>query len=93
VYSPVAYVFAETHDANGHRPHLAPCPQYVVTIKDKLRFLVRSGDTFIIEPGVVLVAKDVRGPGHSWDLTEGETWEWFYLPFAPEVNDHFMADT
>jgi quercetin dioxygenase-like cupin family protein len=88
----VSYCFAETHDTNEHRPHPAPRTQYVVTIKGKLRFTVSSGETFVLEPGIILVAKDVQGPGHSWDLIEGETWERLYLPFAPEADDLFIAD-
>jgi quercetin dioxygenase-like cupin family protein len=88
----VSYCFAGTHDDNEHLPHPAPRTQYVVTIKGKLRFMVSNGDTFIIEPGVILIAKDVKGPGHSWDLIAGETWERLYLPFAPEADDQFTPD-
>jgi quercetin dioxygenase-like cupin family protein len=88
----VSHAFAATHDDNEHRPHPAPRTQYVVTLRGKLRFTVSNGDTFIIEPGIILIAKDVQGPGHTWDLIEGETWERLYLPFAPEADDHFITD-
>lgn len=89
---PVATCFAETHDHNEHHPHPAPRTQYVVTIRGRLRFTVSNGATFILEPGVILIAKDVAGPGHSWDLIEGDTWERLYLPFAPEADDQFVPD-
>jgi len=88
----VGYCFAETTIGNEHRPHAAPRTQYVVTLRGKLRFTVSSGETFIIEPGIILVAKDVLGPGHSWDLIAGETWERLYLPFAPDADDQFIPD-
>ncbi|GAB3573394.1 cupin domain-containing protein [Hymenobacter daeguensis] len=88
----VSYAFAATHDDNENLPHAAPRTQYVVTLRGRLRFTVSSGETFIIEPGIILVAKDVQGPGHTWELMEGEVWERLYLPFAPEADDHFLAD-
>ena len=92
VHLPVSYCFAGTHADNEHLPHAAPRTQYVVTLRGKLRFTVSNGETFILEPGIILVAKDVQGPGHTWDLIAGEVWERLYLPFAPDADDHFIAD-
>jgi hypothetical protein len=89
---PVGYWFAGTYNDNENLPHAAPRTQYVVTLKGKLRFTVSNGDTFLLEPGIILVAKDVHGPGHTWDLIEGDTWERLYLPFAADADDHFVAD-
>ena len=77
---------------NGDLLHAAPRTQYVVTLKGKLRFTVSNGETFLLEPGIILVAKDVSGPAHRWELLEGETWERLYLPFASDADDQFMAD-
>ncbi|WP_201980644.1 cupin domain-containing protein [Hymenobacter rubidus] len=88
----VSYCFAETHDTYENLPHAAPRTQYVVTLRGKLRFTVSSGETFIVEPGIILIAKDIKGPGHTWDLIEGDVWERLYLPFAPEADDQFIAD-
>jgi len=88
----VSTCFAETQAHNEHHPHAAPRTQYVVTLQGKLRFQVSNGATFLIEPGIILVAKDVSGPGHTWDLIEGPTWERLYLPFAADADDHFIAD-
>ena len=92
VHLPVAYCFVETHATNENHPHPAPRTQYVVTLRGRLRFTVSSGATFILEPGIILVAKDVSGPGHTWDLLEGEVWERLYLPFAPDADDQFISD-
>lgn len=89
---PAGYCFAENHDDYENLPHAAPRTQYVVTLRGKLRFTVSSGAAFIIEPGIILIARDVMGPGHTWDLIEGEVWERLYLPFAPDADDHFIAD-
>ncbi|SNR39611.1 cupin domain-containing protein [Hymenobacter mucosus] len=69
--------------------HPAPRTQYVVTLRGKLRFTVSNGDTFILEPGIILLAEDTQGPGHYWDLIEGDTWERLYLPFTPGATQHF----
>lgn len=88
-----SYFFAQTQvDDYQKRPHPAPRPQYVVTLKGKLRFSVSNGDTFIIEPGIVLLAEDTAGPGHSWTLIEGERWERLYIPFQEGAETYFVAD-
>lgn len=89
----VNYFFGQTKvDDYEKRPHAAPRTQYVVTLKGKLRFKVSSGKTFVIEPGVILIAEDVKGTGHSWDLVEGKKWERLYIPFTPGSDDHFIPD-
>ncbi|TGE10470.1 cupin domain-containing protein [Hymenobacter fodinae] len=88
---PVSFFEAETviYDYQK-KPHPAPRPQYVVTLRGKLRFTVSNGDTFILEPGILLLAEDTQGPGHQWDLLEGEMWERLYLPFPAEASSHFI---
>lgn len=83
--------FAQTHvDAYEKVAHAAPRRQYVVTLKGKLKFKVTNGETFIIEPGVVLIAEDTQGAGHTWDLIKGEKWERLYIPLSGE--DHFIKE-
>ncbi|UOQ65177.1 hypothetical protein [Hymenobacter volaticus] len=86
------YFFGKTEVSNEHKPHPAPRTQFVVTLKGKLRFTVSNGDTFIVEPGTILLAEDTKGPGHSWELLEGDTWERLYIPFAPGTNHGFIPD-
>jgi len=65
--------------------HTAPRYQFVVTLKGKLEFTTSEGKSFIIEPGVILIAKDTEGEGHSWKIIEGEYWERIYI--VPNQND------
>jgi len=70
--------------------HAAPRMQYVVTLKGKLKFTVSDGSTFMLEPGVILVAEDTKGKGHTWDMVKGKTWERLYIPIAANGDDHFI---
>lgn len=72
--------------------HPAPRRQYVVTVKGKIRFKVSSGETFLIEPGIILLAEDVEGKGHSWQFEEGETWERIYIPITDQDESFFIPD-
>ncbi|REC49170.1 hypothetical protein DRF67_04740 [Chryseobacterium pennipullorum] len=72
--------------------HAAPRKQYVVTIKGKVRFKVTDGSTFVIEPGIILLAEDTEGAGHSWDLTEGNEWIRLYIPMGEDADDFFISD-
>ncbi|HCA08608.1 hypothetical protein [Chryseobacterium sp.] len=73
--------------------HTAPRKQYVVTLKGKIRFKVSNGSTFHIEPGIILLAEDVEGEGHSWEIEEGEQWERLYIPMADNADDFFIQDS
>lgn len=72
--------------------HTAPRKQFVITLKGKIRFKVTDGSTFIIKPGVILLAEDVEGKGHSWELDEGEKWERLYIPIADNGESLFIPD-
>ncbi|WP_449388732.1 hypothetical protein [Chryseobacterium lineare] len=72
--------------------HAAPRKQFVVTLKGKIRFKVSDGSTFIIKPGIILLAEDVEGKGHSWELEEGEKWERLYIPVADNGESFFIPD-
>lgn len=83
--------FAQTHvDEYEKIPHPAPRRQYVVTLKGRLEFKVTNGSTFIIEPGIVLIAEDTIGAGHTWDLLDGNKWERLYLTLSAE--SHFIKE-
>ncbi|MDX5626652.1 MULTISPECIES: hypothetical protein [unclassified Brenneria] len=71
--------------------HPAPRKQYVVTLKGKLKFKVSDGSTFIIAPGTVLLAEDIKGEGHSWEMIEGNEWVRAYIPIV-DSNDYFTSD-
>jgi len=72
--------------------HPAPRRQYVITIKGNIKFKVTDGSTFMIKPGTVLLAEDLKGKGHSWDMVKSKQWERLYIPIADEADDLFIAD-
>jgi len=93
VHMDASYFFAQTHvDAYEKVAHAAPRMQYVVTLRGKLKFKVSNGDTFIIEPGTILVAEDCKGKGHTWDLVDGDKWDRLYIAIPTGGDDHFIAD-
>ncbi|WP_284462850.1 hypothetical protein [Chryseobacterium sp.] len=73
--------------------HPAPRRQYVITIKGNIRFKVTDGSTFIIKPGVVLLAEDLKGTGHSWDMVKSKEWERLYVPISENSDDFFIPDS
>lgn len=72
--------------------HTAPRYQFVITLKGKLEFTTSEGNTFIIEPGIILIAKDTHGEGHSWKIIEGDSWERIYIVPSQNALDHFVKD-
>jgi hypothetical protein len=87
------YFFAQTDVSTLENiPHPAPRRQYVITLKGKLRFTVSNGETFIIEPGIVLIANDTAGAGHTWEIVDGNEWERIYIPLDEGTDDYFIAD-
>ncbi len=88
---PADHFFVQHHiEKYELRPHPAPRYQFVVTLKGKLRFTVSDGSTFIIEPGIILVAKDLAGAGHTWELIEGNEWLRIYIVPPADAPDHFI---
>ena len=88
-----SYFFAKTDVSSLEGiPHAAPRRQYVITIKGKLKFGVTNGETFIIEPGIILIANDTAGIGHTWEIVDGDEWERIYIPLEEDTDDLFIAD-
>jgi len=87
------YFFAQTDVSTLEKiPHPAPRRQYVITLKGKLRFTVSNGETFMIEPGIILIANDTAGEGHTWEVIDGNEWERIYIPLEEDTDDYFIAD-
>jgi len=87
------YFFFQTKvDTYEKVPHPAPRRQFVITLKGKLEFKVSDGSTFIVEPGVILIAEDTSGTGHTWKILDGDQWERIYIPIPIENENHFIAD-
>ena len=74
--------FRETQAGGTYAPHDAPTRQFVITLSGTLEFKTASGDTFVINPGDILLAEDTAGTGHSWRLTDGKPWRRAYVILA-----------
>lgn len=72
--------------------HPAPRKQYVITTKGKIKFKVSDGSTFIIEPGIILLAEDTIGEGHSWEMLYSDGWERLYMPISEGAEDYFTKE-
>lgn len=85
--------FANEIDSWQIGSHTAPRKQFVVTLSGKLRFTTSDDNTFIIEPGIVLIAEDIDGEGHTWEMIEGhKTWHRIYIPIIDESETYFVKD-
>lgn len=81
----MSYFFVQdTIDPYELVPHPAPRHQLVITLKGKLKFTVTSGASFVIEPGIALIANDLAGEGHRWEIIDGTEWQRIYLVVADE---------
>ena len=76
----VSHFFVQTN-IEEYQKHAHPAPryQYVITLKGKLKFTVSDGSSFIIEPGILLIANDLKGEGHTWEILEGNEWHRMYI--------------
>ena len=84
--------FRETPAHSSLDWHDAPATQYVITLSGILEFTTRTGDTFVVRPGEVLVAMDTTGSGHKWRLIDDQPWKRAYIIFAPGADPHFIPD-
>ncbi len=89
---PVTHFFIQkTIETYQLTAHPAPRFQFVITLKGKLEFTVSNGNSFILEPGIVLIAKDLKGKGHTWKLIDGEEWHRIYIVPKEDANDYFKV--
>ncbi|WP_263382062.1 cupin domain-containing protein [Granulicella arctica] len=84
--------FKETPSHSALEWHNAPTLQYVITLAGVLEFTTRTGESFIVRPGDVLLAEDNSGTGHSWRLLNDDPWKRAYVIFAPGADPHFISD-
>jgi mannose-6-phosphate isomerase-like protein (cupin superfamily) len=81
--------FQETASGGSFEWHQDPQPQFVVTLSGTLEFEVKSGKTFTIHPGDVLIAQDDTGSGHRWRLIGDEPWRRAYVVYDKAADLHF----
>jgi hypothetical protein len=81
--------FRETRSESALAWHDAPIRQFVLTLGGTLQFETRSGATFIIRPGDVLLAEDTAGSGHRWRIIGSEPWRRAYVVLPPSLDAHF----
>ncbi len=72
--------------------HRAPRYQYVITLKGKLQFTTSDAKSFLIEPGIILIAEDTEGEGHSWQLIDCDAWERIYIVPSIDAPDGFRRN-
>ena len=85
-------LFKETAANSSFDWHNDPIPQYVITLSGILEFTTKTGETFTIHPGDVLLAVDHTGTGHKWRLINNDPWKRVYVVFKEGEDTHFVPD-
>ena len=73
--------FQETMSGGSYEWHQDPVPRFVITLSGTLEFETKSGATFVIRPGDILLAQDNSGSGHKWKLRGKEPWRRAYVVY------------
>ena len=81
--------FRETRSGGSYEWHQDPVPRFVITLSGTLEFETKSGATFTIRPGDVLLAQDNTGTGHKWKLIGDEPWRRAYVVYDNAAELHF----
>ena len=81
--------FRETRSGGSWAWHQDPVPRFVITLSGTLEFQTKSGATFTIRPGDVLLAQDNSGTGHKWKLIGDEPWRRAYVVYQDGDDLHF----
>ena len=82
--------FQETRSGGSYEWHQDPIPRFVITLSGTLEFEVKSGATFTIRPGDILLAQDNSGTGHKWRLIGDEPWRRAYVVYDERANLPFI---
>ena len=82
--------FQETRTGGSYEWHQDPIPRFVITLSGTLEFEVKSGATFTIRPGDILLAQDNSGSGHKWRLIGDEPWRRAYVVYDQAADLHFV---
>jgi len=65
----------------------------VITLSGTLEFETKSGATFTIRPGDVLLAQDNTGTGHTWKLVGEDPWRRAYVVYESRAELQFKPAT
>ena len=87
----IAIHFEETPAHSSADWHVSPEVQYVITLSGTLEFTTRNGETFVVQPGDVILSEDVAGTGHRWRLMDDQPWRRAYVVLKPGAKDFFVA--
>jgi quercetin dioxygenase-like cupin family protein len=85
--------FQETRSGGSYEWHQDPIPRFVITLSGTLEFETKSGATFKIHPGDVLLAQDNSGTGHKWRLIGDEPWRRAYVVYEKGTDLRFAPAT
>ena len=85
-------LFQESPAHSSFDWHNAPAQQYVLSLSGVLEFTTKTGESFTLHPGEVLLALDHTGTGHKWRLINDEPWRRAYVVFRPGADTHFTAE-
>lgn len=83
--------FRETASGGSFEWHQDPEPRYVITLSGTLEFETKSGETFTIHPGDILIAQDNSGSGHKWRLIGDEPWRRAYVVYEDGTDLGFVS--
>lgn len=81
--------FEETRSGGSYAWHKDPVPRFVITLSGTLEFETKSGATFTIRPGDILLAQDNTGTGHRWKLIGNDPWRRAYVVYRDGAALHF----
>lgn len=84
--------FRETISGGSFDWHQDPVPRFVITLSGILEFEMKSGKTFQLNPGDILLAQDNSGSGHQWRLLNDQPWIRAYVDYNDAENLTFIAN-